>query len=78
MAFKNIIFRENWVGSQVAGMKIAFSATYDPTWTHILALKGPKVEFIKQNFSFQSLRKTETILLSSMWLKDWLGKVKNS
>ena len=24
MAIKNLVFRENWVGSEVAGMKLAF------------------------------------------------------
>ena len=40
--------------------------------------KGPNMEFLKQNFNFQSLIKTEAILLPSMWLKDWLTKVKTS
>ena len=31
MAVKNFIFRENWVGSEVAGMKIAIFAIFDPT-----------------------------------------------
>ena len=34
MAFKYVVFRENWVGSKVAGMKIAFFAIFDPTWVH--------------------------------------------
>ena len=38
--------------------------------------KGQNMEFLKQNLNFQSLRKTEVILLPSMWLKDWLTKVK--
>ena len=66
--------RENWVVNEVAGRKIAFSIIFDPTWTHILASKGPNMEFLKQNFNFQSLRKTEAILLPGMWLKDWLTK----
>ena len=40
-SFKNLVFRENWVGSKVAGMKITFFAIFDPTWTHSLA---PKVQ----------------------------------
>ena len=40
--------------------------------------KSLNMEFIKQNFTFQSLIKTEAILLPSMWLKDWLTKVKTS
>ena len=39
MVLKNFFFMENWVGSEVAGMKIAFFAIFDPTWTHILAPK---------------------------------------
>ena len=70
MAFKNFFFRENWVESEVAGMKIAFFAVFDPTWTHILAPKGPNMEFLKKNFNFQSLRKTEVMLLPGMSLKD--------
>ena len=42
MALKNFSFREHWVGIEVAGMKIAFFAIFDPTWAHILAPKGPK------------------------------------
>ena len=43
-----------------------------------MAPKCPNMEFLKLNFSFQSFRKTEAILLSVMWLKDWLNKVKTS
>ena len=32
MAVKNFVFKENWVGSKVAGMKTAFFAIFDPTW----------------------------------------------
>ena len=63
---KNFIFRKNWVGSEVAGMKIAFFVIFDPTWTHILAPKGPNMKFFKQNFNVQSLKKTEAILISFM------------
>ena len=42
MALKNFSFRENWVGNEVAGMKIVFFAIFDPTWAHILAPKTPK------------------------------------
>ena len=51
MAVKNFVFRENWVGSKVAGMKTTFFAIFDPTWTHILAPKGPNKEFLKEHFS---------------------------
>ena len=40
--------------------------------------KDPDMEFLKQTFNFQSIIKTEAIILSSMWLKDWLTKVKSS
>ena len=66
MAFKNFIFRENCVGSEVAGMKIAFFAIFDPTWTHIFVPKGSNMDFLKQNFNFQSIKKTEAILLPVM------------
>ena len=56
---KNFVFRENWVGSKVAGMKTTFFAIFDPTWTHILTLylKGSNKEFLnlKQYFSQQRL-----------------------
>ena len=51
MAVKNFAFRENQVGSKVAGMKATFVAVFDPTLIHILALKGPNKEFLKQHFS---------------------------
>ena len=66
MAPKNFVFMENWVGSEVAGLKIAFFAIFDSNQAHILEPKGPNMEFLKQNFNFQSLRKTEAILLPSM------------
>ena len=42
LALKNFFFRENWVGSVMTGIKIAFFVIFDPTWTHILAPKRPK------------------------------------
>ena len=39
MTVKNFVFRESWVISKVAGTKRTF---FDPTWTHIVAPKGPK------------------------------------
>ena len=39
MAVKSFVFRENWVGSKVAGMKITFFAIFDPTWSEILENK---------------------------------------
>ena len=43
---------------------------FDPTWTQILAPKGPSKEFCK-HFSWK-----RHILLSILWLQDWLIKVK--
>ena len=51
MVVKNFVFRQDWVGRKVAGMKKTFFAIFDPTWTHILAPKGPNKEFLKQHFS---------------------------
>ena len=51
MAVKNFVFRKNWVGNKMAGMKTTFFAIFGPTWTHILAPKGPNKEFLKQHFS---------------------------
>ena len=48
MAVKNFVFKENWIGSKVAGYEKTF---FCPTWTHILAPKGPNKEFLKQHFS---------------------------
>ena len=66
MALKNFSFRENLVGSEVAGMKIAFLpllTQHGPTFWH---QKDQNMEFLNQNLNFQSLRKTEVILLPSM------------
>ena len=66
MALKNFSFRENWVGSEVAGMKEGFFAIFDPTGPAFWPQKGLNMEFLEPNLSFQSLRKTEVILLPSM------------
>ena len=63
MAVKNFVFRANWVGGMVADMK-NFFVIFDPTWTYILPLKDPNKNLLKQYFNFQSIRKTEAILLS--------------
>ena len=63
MAVKNFDFRKNWVGSEVAIVKIAF---FGLTCTYILAPTGSNTGFLKENFNFQSLRMTETILLPIM------------
>ena len=50
MAVQNLVFQENWVRSKVdAGMKTTFFAIFDPTWTNILAPKGPDKEFVKKD-----------------------------
>ena len=66
MAVKNFVFRKNWVGSEVANIKIAFLAIFNLTWTHVLAPTSPNMGILKQNFNFQFLRKTEAILLPIM------------
>ena len=66
MVVQKFVSKENWVGSRVVpGMKTIFFAIFDPIWTHILAPKDSNKEFFKQNFSFQSIRKTELLLQSS-------------
>ena len=50
MVVKNFVFRENWVGSKVAGIKTTFTI-FDPTSNHILDPKGPNKGFLKQYFS---------------------------
>ena len=47
MVVKNIVFRQDWVGRKVAGLKKTFFAIFDTIWPHILALKGPIKEFLK-------------------------------
>ena len=65
MVVQKFAFRENSISSKVvAGMKTTFFAIFDQIWTHILAPKDPNKGFFKQNFSFQSIRKTEVLLLS--------------
>ena len=51
MAIKTFVFRQNWIGRKVAGMKKSFFTIFDPIWTHILAPKDPNKEFLKQHFS---------------------------
>ena len=51
MVVKNFVFRQEWVGRKVAGMKKTFFAIFDPTCTYILVLKSPNKEFLKQYFS---------------------------
>ena len=66
MALKNFFFRKNWVGLEVAGVKIVFLPFLIQHEPIFWPLKGQNMKFFKQNFNFQSLRKTEVILLPSM------------
>ena len=66
MALKNFSFRENWVGIEVAGMKIAFLPFLMQHEPKFWPTKGQNMEFLKDDFNFQSLTKTEIILLPSM------------
>ena len=67
----NFVFQENWIASKLAGMKTT-CAIFEPTWTHILAPKGPNIELLKKYFS----QERQIILWSILWLSDWLTKVK--
>ena len=58
MAVKNFDIRKNWAGSGEASIKIAFFAIFWPIWTHVLVPTDSNMGFFKQNFNFQSLRKT--------------------
>ena len=58
MASKNFSYRENWVGSKVAGMKIAFLPILVQHVPTFWSQNGQNMEFLKQNSDFQSLRKT--------------------
>ena len=65
MTVKNFVFRNNWVGSEVASMKIAllpFLTRLGPTFwpQQVMGFMG-FMGFLKQNFNFQSLRMTEAI-----------------
>ena len=66
MALKNFSFRENWVGTEVAGMKIAFLLFLTQHGPTFRPPKGQNMEFLKENINFQSLRKTEIILLPNI------------
>ena len=66
MALKKFSFKENWVGNEVTGMKIAFLPFLTQHGPIFWPPKDQNMEFFKQHFMFQSLRKTEVILLASM------------
>ena len=36
-------------------MKTTFYVIFDPTWTHMVPLKGPNKEFLKENPNFQDI-----------------------
>ena len=59
MAVKNFVFRENWVGSKVAGMRTTFLVIFDPTWTYILAPKGQ----IKNSLKSSLVRKNRNYII---------------
>ena len=48
MVVKKFVFRENWIGSKVAGMKTTFFAFFNPTWTHMLAPIGSNKESLNK------------------------------
>ena len=50
MAVKNFVFRQKLGWLKGGWYEKTFFAIFDPTWTHILAPKGPKKEFLKQHF----------------------------
>ena len=52
MALKNFSLRKNWVGSEVAAIKITFFAIFDTTWAHNLAPKRPKFGIPEAEFEF--------------------------
>ena len=62
MTVENFAFRENSVGSEVAGHENRLNLDQ-----HFRSTKGLNMEFIK-NFNFQSIRKAETISLPIMLL----------
>ena len=55
---------ENCIGSEVTGIKIVLFVIFDLTWTHIET--DPNIEFLQQNFKFQSLRDRKSALLLRM------------
>ena len=63
MAVKNFVFRQNWVGRKVTGMKKTFFAIFNPTWTQIVLPKSPNKEFLNS-----ILVKRGTIILPILWL----------
>ena len=64
MALKNFSFRGNWVGSEVAGMKIVFFANFDPTWAHILDPKRPKYGTPRTDLKFSVPQKDRSYIFT--------------
>ena len=78
MTLKDFSFRKTELGVRWLVWKYSFlSFLTQPRHTFGIQ-KDPNMKFLQQNFNFQSLMKTGAILLPSMWLKDWLTKVKTS
>ena len=50
-------------------MKTMFFSIFDPIWSNILAPKDPTKEVFKQNFSFESIKKTSCIVVIFMTLR---------
>ena len=65
MAGKSFVFRENWVGSKVTGIKTTFFAILDPTWAHILAPKGQSqiMNSLNRILVFSQLEKQKLYIL---------------
>ena len=62
MVVKNFLFRQDWVGRKVTGMKKTFFVIFDPTWTQLVQLVqkwGPHGPCPKQNFFFPEITKPD-------------------
>ena len=56
MAVKNFVFRENWVGSKMAGMKMTFFAIFDTTGPIVWPQKAQIRNSLKSIFSQEKQR----------------------
>ena len=68
MAVKKLNSRKNWVGSEVASVKIAFFAIFSPIWTHIVAPTGLNMGFLTHNFNFQPLDRKDISYISTNYV----------
>ena len=69
MAVKNFVFRENWIGNKVAGMKTTFVAIFDPIWTHILASKTQIRNFLNSILVFNRVPvKASSFVIDKLFL----------